>query len=60
VDVVFNHMTENYPNAVGVGGTKADTYTKYYPGVPYTSVDFNPTCVFGNSQDPANVSDTEL
>ena len=60
VDVVFNHMTAEYPNAIGVGGTTADTYNKQYPDVPYGPDDFNPTCEITNWQDPVNVSDTEL
>jgi len=60
VDVVFNHMTAEYLNATGVGGTTADTYNKQYPGVPYGPEHFNPTCEITNWQDPVNVSDTEL
>jgi alpha-amylase len=59
VDVVFNHMTANYPNATGVGGTTADTYNKHYPGVPYGPGDFNPSCAITNYQDPINVSNTD-
>jgi alpha-amylase len=60
VDVVFNHMTENFPNATGVGGTTANTYNKQYPGVPYGPEHLNPTCAITNYQDPSNVSDTEI
>ena len=60
MDVVFNHMTQNYANATGVGGATADTYNKQYPYVPYGPGDFNPTCAVTNYQDPINVSDTEL
>jgi len=60
VDVVFNHMTQNYANATGVGGTTANTYNKQYPGVPYGLGDFNYPCDITNNQDPINVSDTEL
>jgi alpha-amylase len=60
VDVVFNHMTANYPNAIGVGGTTAYTYNKQYPDVPYGPDDFNPKCTVNNYQDAANVSDTDL
>jgi hypothetical protein len=60
VDVVFNHMTGDKPNAYGVGGATADTYNKYYPYVPYGSGDFNPTCAITNYNDPINVSDTEI
>jgi alpha-amylase len=37
-------MTADHPNAIGVGGTTANTYNKQYPGVPYGPNDFNPTC----------------
>ena len=60
MDVVFNHMTGNYPNAYGVGGTTADTYNLQYPGVPYGPEHFHPQCAVDNYQDPVNVSDTEL
>ena len=60
MDVVFNHMTGDYPNATGVGGTTANTSAKVYPGVPYGPGDFNPTCAITNYQNATNVSDTEL
>jgi len=60
VDVVFNHMTGDYPNATGVGGCTADTPNKQYPCVPYGPGDFNPTCHINNYNDPINVSDTEI
>jgi len=60
VDVVFNHMTANYPNATGVNGTTADTCNKQYPGVPYGPDDFHPTCAVYNYQDPVNVSNNEI
>jgi hypothetical protein len=59
VDVVLNHMTGNYSNAVGYGGSTADTYNKQYPCVPYGPNDFNPTCDMLLC-DPASVSDTEI
>ena len=60
MDVVINHMTADYPNAIGVGGTTADTYNKTYPGVPYGPEHFNPPCEITNWQDPWMVSNTEL
>ena len=60
MDVVFNHMSADYQNAVGVGGTTASTYNKQYPGVPYGPGEFNPTCAITNYQDPVNVSNDEL
>jgi len=44
VDVVFNHMTADYPCAIGEGGTTANTYSKHYPGVPYGPDDFHSAC----------------
>jgi alpha-amylase len=55
VDVVFNHMTGNYPNATGVNGTTAETYNKQYRGVQYGPDDFHPTCTVDNYQDAVNV-----
>jgi len=59
VDVVLNHMTENYEKAVSVGGCTADTYKPYYPCVPYGPDDFNKPCD-ANCQNASNVSDTEI
>jgi hypothetical protein len=60
VDVVFNHMTADYPNAVGVGGTRADTYNKQYPGVSYGPGDFNPCREITDWNDPWQVSNNAL
>jgi len=60
VDVVFNHMTADFPNAIGVGGTTANTFTRHYPGVPYGPGDFNHPCPINNYQNPINVSNTEI
>jgi hypothetical protein len=59
VDVVFNHMTADYPIAIGVGGSTADTYNKDYPAVPYRYEHFHPSCemVF---DDPYSVSNRDL
>jgi len=60
VDVVYNHMTGDYPNAIGVGGTTADTYNKVYPGVPYGPEHFHPTCDITDWNDPWMVSNTDI
>ena len=60
MDVVFNHMTADFPNATGVGGATADTYNEIYPCVPYGPQHFIPTCEVNNYQDPDNVSNNEL
>ena len=60
MDIVLNHMTENFANASGVGGTTANTYNRQYPGVPYGPEHFNPTCAITNYQDPINVRHNEL
>jgi hypothetical protein len=57
VDVVLNHMSGNHDNAVGVGGSTADTSNFDYPAVPFGSTDFNqPTCGIQNYADANNVS----
>ncbi|KAG8228000.1 hypothetical protein J437_LFUL007973 [Ladona fulva] len=60
VDAVFNHMSGDHPNAVGTGGSTANTYNKEYPAVPYGNNDFNPTCAVNNYQDANNVRNCEL
>jgi alpha-amylase len=60
VDIVINHMTADSTDAVGVGGTTADTYNKDYPGVPYVKDEFNPSCNITDYQNPYMVSDTEF
>lgn len=60
VDVVFNHMTGDWRNATGTGGSTADPYNKYYPAVPYTKEHFHPTCRVTNYQDAYNVRNCEL
>ncbi|XP_046391056.1 alpha-amylase 4N-like [Ischnura elegans] len=60
VDAVFNHMTGDHQNAVGTGGSTANTFSESYPAVPYGSNDFNPKCDVNNYQDPNNVRNCEL
>ena len=60
MDVVFNHMTGNYDNAYGVGGTTADTYNKQYPGVPYGPEHFNLPCAVTNYQVASNVRNPDF
>jgi len=58
VDIILNHMTGDHANAVGVGGSTADTYNLQYPAVPFGPNDFNqPQCGIDNYADPDNVSD---
>jgi hypothetical protein len=50
-------MTGNHENAIGVGGSTADTFNFDYPAVPFERNDFNqPTCDIHNYADPNNVS----
>jgi hypothetical protein len=50
-------MTGNHGNAVGVGGSTANTFNFDYPAVPFGSSDFNqPTCGIDNYADAVNVS----
>lgn len=60
VDVVFNHMTGDWSNAQGTGGSYADTGSKYYPAVPYGSNDFHSSCTINNYNDADNVRNCEL
>uniref|UniRef100_A0A0A9XYF7 Alpha-amylase n=1 Tax=Lygus hesperus TaxID=30085 RepID=A0A0A9XYF7_LYGHE len=54
VDVLMNHMTANLPSTVrGTNGSVADTLTKTYPAVPYTSEHFHPTCDIGTDYNNA-------
>jgi alpha-amylase len=53
-------MTANFLNAIGVGGTTADTSSKQYPGVPYGPGDFNPTCPIIDWNDPKQVSNCDI
>ncbi|XP_060660223.1 alpha-amylase A [Drosophila nasuta] len=59
VDVVFNHMSAD-GNSYGTGGSTADPSSKSFPGVPFSSLDFNPTCAITNYNDPTNVRNCEL
>ncbi|XP_011639361.1 alpha-amylase-like isoform X2 [Pogonomyrmex barbatus] len=60
VDVVFNHMSGNWNNARGTGGSTANTYDFSYPAVPYSRTDFHSPCEAKNYQDPGNVRNCEL
>jgi alpha-amylase len=60
VDVVFNHMSGDHNNAMGTGGSRANTYNFSYPSVPYTRNDFHSVCSITNYQDAANVRNCEL
>jgi len=49
-------MSGDHENAVGVGGSTADTYNLQYPAVPFGPSDFNsPQCGIDNYEDPNNV-----
>lgn len=60
VDIVFNHMTGEWSNAQGTGGSYADTGSKYYPSVPYSSEHFHGSCEINNYNDASNVRNCEL
>ncbi|KAF2880634.1 hypothetical protein ILUMI_25528 [Ignelater luminosus] len=44
VDAIINHMTGGQVNQTGTGGNPSDPVNQKYPGVPYSSWDFNPVC----------------
>lgn len=60
VDVVFNHMTGETKDAVGTGGSRANTSSKQYPTVPYAYEDFHTSCSINNYNDAYNVRYCEL
>ncbi|CAD7088899.1 unnamed protein product [Hermetia illucens] len=60
VDVVFNHMAADSSNPVGTGGTTADPASKSFPGVPYSSLDFHPTCSIESYGDVFQIRNCEL
>ncbi|KAH8248637.1 hypothetical protein KR032_001635 [Drosophila birchii] len=59
VDVIFNHMAAD-GGTYGTGGSTASPSSKSYPGVPYSSLDFNPTCAINNYNDANQVRNCEL
>lgn len=61
VDVVFNHMAakQNGP-AVGTAGSRAYPEYKDYPAVPFTHLDFHPTCGIQDYNDAYEVRNCEL
>lgn len=60
VDTVVNHMTGNWQNAVGTGGSTANTFDFQYFAVPYMRDSFHSPCAVNNYNDPANVRNCEL
>lgn len=60
VDVVFNHMTGDHTIAAGTGGSRANTYNRSYPAVPYSWDDFHTPCAIKDYNDPMNVRNCEL
>jgi hypothetical protein len=57
VDIVLNHMTGDHENAIGVGGSRANTHNLSYPAVPFGPTDFNqPQCGIYNYGDANEVS----
>lgn len=57
VDIVFNHMTA--ADGAGTGGTMAYPSRKDFPGVPFSSPDFNKDCDI-DYQDPVKVRNCPL
>nr|ATU82421.1 venom alpha amylase [Lethocerus distinctifemur] len=60
VDVVFNHMCGDVPNAHGIGGSPADPRNKFYPAVPYNSNNFHSSCSIHSYQNAGEVRNCEL
>ncbi|XP_065339160.1 alpha-amylase A-like [Cloeon dipterum] len=59
-DIIFNHMTGPHDFAVGTGGSTAEPNNKDFPAVPYSIIDFNPSCEIVDYNDPVNVRNCEL
>ncbi|XP_076759059.1 alpha-amylase [Xylocopa sonorina] len=60
VDALLNHMSGNWQNARGTGGSVANTFNEDYPAVPYTAQNFHKPCAVNNYNDPTNVRNCEL
>ncbi|XP_055842892.1 alpha-amylase 1-like [Episyrphus balteatus] len=58
-DFIMNHMAAG-DNVVGTAGSTADPNNKDFPAVPYSSLDFNPTCSINNFNDRVEVRNCEL
>nr|AAA73568.1 alpha amylase [Drosophila pseudoobscura] len=59
VDVIFNHMAAD-GGTYGTAGSTASPSSKSFPAVPYSSLDFNPTCGISNYNDANQVRNCEL
>lgn len=60
MDAVINHMSGGHPKGTGTtGGSLFDSSTQSYPGVPYTSADFNDPNCHTNSGNIENFQDAE-
>lgn len=53
-------MTSDVWEAVGTGGSTANTGAKDYPEIPYSWDNFNHGCVVDNYNDASNVRNCEL
>ncbi|KAF2367800.1 Alpha-amylase/branching enzyme C-terminal all beta [Trinorchestia longiramus] len=59
-DAVFNHMTGGWPSGtLGVGGTSFDSGKEDYPGVPYSTFDFNDGNCYSSSGDIETYQDVD-
>ncbi|EAT40611.1 AAEL007673-PA [Aedes aegypti] len=66
VDIIINHMSRD-PNdgsiGTGTGGSIANSVTRDYPAVPFSIIDFNPSCAitdWGNAWQVRNCELLEL
>nr|AXY94711.1 alpha amylase [Habrobracon hebetor] len=61
VDALLNHMAADHPfPVIGMGNSTAHPEKRDYPAVPYTPVDFHPSCEILNYQDAYQVRNCEL
>lgn len=61
IDIIINHMSADQGSqAVGTGGSIADTSARSYPAVPYSALDFNEPCEIYDYNDEYQVRNCEL
>ena len=53
-------MTGDMVDAIGTGGSTADTFNMYYPAVPYSWNDFHGPCDIVDYNNAVNVRNCQL
>ena len=60
VDVVINHMAGLGRKGTGTAGSNFDSDKRSFPGVPYSSSDFNKYCMLNSYNDPRMIRNCYL